>query len=46
MGGRQARGNEKNQCLKGWETLEYCLLFVYVIYSNNVSYSDLLYTRC
>ena len=21
MGERQAKGNEKNQCLKGWETL-------------------------
>ena len=22
MGERQAKGNEKNQCLKGWETLD------------------------
>ena len=35
MGERQAKGNEKNQCLKGWETLDYYLLF-FVIYSNNV----------
>ena len=24
-GERQAKGNEKNQCLKGWETLDYYL---------------------
>jgi len=41
-----SKRKKKSLYLKGWETLDYCLLFVYVIYSNNDSDSDLLYTRC
>ena len=36
MGERQAKGNEKNQCLKGWETLVILYKKVYATSLYNI----------
>ena len=35
-GGRQAKGNEKRQCFKGWETLVRLIYIHGMISSNNI----------